>query len=257
MPVWILRFANLLRKKIFTTIEINMCNTSKESMIANFDGQSKMKEYFNLIPNIYGISSYLINDSNCGVKLYSFPLYLGVENEFFTSSVSSSLSNIVFMGSLIKRKNIDEILDLAVDFKDLTFHIIGDGFMRDELEKDSSSNVIFYGKLTHDKISDVLQNIDLHILLSRSEGFPKVILETASAGIPSIVYGDYGAEEWITNNVNGFVLSRKEDVIEKIKELMLNPEMLILNSKEAVKLADKFSWDKLIKKWEKEILKLK
>ena len=257
MPVWVLRFSNLLRKKIFTTIEINMCDTSKESMIRNFAGQRKMKEYFSLIPNIYGISDYLINDSNCGIKLHSSPLYLGVEKEFFTSSATNSLSNIVFIGSLIKRKNIDEILDIAVHFQGLTFHIIGGGSMRKELEERSTNNVIFYGKLAHNEIGKVLNKVDLNILLSRSEGFPKAIIETACAGVPSIVYGDYGADEWIENNVNGFVLNTKEEVFLKIKELIDKPELLIANSEKAIKLAEKFSWKKQIKVWEQEIERLR
>ena len=257
MPVWVLRFSNLLRKKIFTTIEINMCDTSKESMIRNFAGQRKMKEYFSLIPNIYGISDYLINDSNCGIKLHSSPLYLGVEKEFSVRVITNFLLNIVFIGSLIKRKNLDEVLDLALYFKELTFHIIGDGCMREELEERATNNVIFYGKLTHEKMADILSKIDLHILLSRSEGFPKVILEAASAGIPSIVYSDYGADEWIENDVNGFILNTKEEVSLKIKELTDKPELLVANSEEAIKLAEKFSWRRLIENWEKEIYKLR
>tara|TARA_X000000368_G_C22771510_1_gene597390 strand:+ start:180 stop:740 length:561 start_codon:yes stop_codon:yes gene_type:complete len=91
MPLWVLRFANLLGKKMFTTIELTMCDASQQSMIVNFDGQSKMKEYFDQIANIYGISGYLINESDCGIKLSQSPLYLGVENENF---IISSFKNL-------------------------------------------------------------------------------------------------------------------------------------------------------------------
>ena len=158
---------------------------------------------------------------------------------------------------MIKRKNLDEILDLAVHFKALNFHIIGDGNLRVELEGKATENVMFYGKLFHDEMNDILLKMDLHLLLSRSEGFPKVILEAALVGIPTIVYNDYGADEWINNNKNGFVLSSKDEVIEKIKELIQNPELLVSNAKAAFHLAEKFSWQVQIKEWEKEIAKLK
>ena len=41
-------------------------------------------------------------------------------------------------------------------------------------------------------MSELLKDMQLHIFPSRSEGFPKVILETACAGVPSLVYADYG-----------------------------------------------------------------
>tara|TARA_B110000908_G_scaffold22494_1_gene25483 strand:- start:679 stop:1713 length:1035 start_codon:yes stop_codon:yes gene_type:complete len=257
VPVWMLKLSKLLKRKLFTTIEINMCDRGRENMISNFGGSKRMQEYFSFIPNIYGISKYLVKNSNCGVKLNPFPLYLGVDNKFSEVTTSTSLLNLVFIGSLIKRKNLDEVLKLAGHFKNLKFHIIGEGKLRKELEIRATNNVIFYGKLSHNEIIKVLNKVDLNILLSRSEGFPKVILETASAGIPSLVYNDYGAEEWIMNNKNGFVLKTIEEVFFKIKELINVPELLVLNSKGTVKLAKNFAWKVQIKEWEKEILKLK
>lgn len=257
VSVWVLRFAQFLGRKVFTTIEINMCDGSKENMINNFFGIENLKKYFSFIPNIFGISKFLITQSNCAVKLHPIPLYLGVESNIFKLSSISKLSNIVFIGSLIKRKNLDTILDIAKEFSTLNFHIIGDGELRRSLEMKATDNVIFYGKLTHNKIADILSNMDLHLLLSKSEGFPKVILETASAGVPSMVYNDYGAEEWINTNKNGFILSNKDEVVAKIKELIDNPELLISNAKEALKLAGQFSWTVQIKEWEKAITNLK
>jgi len=144
--IWILRFARLLGKKIFTTIEINMCDRSKDNKIDSLGGPDKMKKYFNLIPNIYGITKFLIRESKCGVQLNNTPLYLGVDENSFKLSSINSLLNIVFIGNLIKRKNLDEVLDLALHFRALTFHIIGDGSLRDELEERASGNVIFHGK---------------------------------------------------------------------------------------------------------------
>ena len=80
------------------------------------------------------------------------------------------------------------------------------------MENKSTTNVIFFGKLNSYEISNHLQNMDLHILLSRSEGFPKVILETASSAIPSILYDDYGADSWINHSENGFVVSTFTEV---------------------------------------------
>ena len=45
-------------------------------------------------------------------------------------------------------------------------------------------------------------------------------------------------------------------MIETIKNLINNPELLALNSKNAKKLAKKFDWKNIVKHWEEEIIKL-
>ena len=98
--------------------------------------------------------------------------------------------------------------------------------------------------------------MDLHILPSRSEGFPKVTLETAAAGVPSIVYDDYGAEEWITSGINGWVVKTIDDIISVINDIKNNTEKLQEVSQEAIKLGESFDWKVRIKEWEKVIEEL-
>ena len=99
--------------------------------------------------------------------------------------------------------------------------------------------------------------MDLHFLPSRSEGFPKVVLETASSSIPSILYDDYGADSWIDHSENGFVVSTFEEVKSIIDNLIENPDLLIRNSENVLELAEKFDWKIIIKSWEKVIDNLK
>ena len=68
-PIFCLRICRLLGKKVFTTIEGNMCDKSKTNMIDNFGGKDKMLHHFYLISNIFGITQYIINNAKCGVIL--------------------------------------------------------------------------------------------------------------------------------------------------------------------------------------------
>ena len=58
------------------------------------------------------------------------------------------------------------------------------------------------------RAKQILKTVDLHILPSRNEGFPKVVLECAAAGIPSLLFSDYGAKEWMEG---GFVVDKKRN----------------------------------------------
>ena len=247
-PRILLRINKIFGTKLFTTIEGNMCDTSKESMIRNFAGQRKMKEYFSLIPNIYGITKHIIQNAKCGVKLNNSPLYLGVEKDDFIPEKKQTLKNIVFIGSLIRRKNVKEFFRLANIFSNLNFYIIGNkkylrmfkkrrtnlkdkwknkGNKNEKIE--FSDNIILHGKINREDLPEKLKEVDLLFLPSRSEGFPKVILEAAASGIPSIVYHDYGASEWMITNENGFVVNSFNDVKDKINQIINNPDLSFAN----------------------------
>jgi glycosyltransferase involved in cell wall biosynthesis len=257
-PKFILTLSNLLGKKIFTTIEANMCDKSKErNMIKAFGGQDKLINYFSYFNNIFPITKYILDNSNCGVHLKRKVLYLGVDRDSFAPILKDNLRNIVFIGSLVNGKGTHEFVQLAKIFTKFKFHIIGDGPLRKELENISSGNVVFHGLLANDQLKHVLNNMDLHLLLSRNEGFPKVILETAASGIPSILYSDYGAEEWIRHRKNGFVVNNIQDVVEIIKKLEKNNILLSEMSKEVSNLSKLFDWKLIIRDWEKVICNLR
>ena len=253
-PRIVLKIASFFHKKIFTTIEGNMCDTSKKNMISSFGSINNMIQHFSLIPNRFGITKGIIENAKCGVVLNSVPLYLGVEKIKFNYNKSrKKLRNVVFIGSFVKTKDIDEFIQLSSYFPEISFNLVGDGPESKRLKYISGDNVIFHNKLNHECLSKLLRDMDLHFLPSKSEGFPKVILETASSAIPSIVYKDYGANEWITHRENGFIVSNFNEVIDVLHELIKRPDFLERNSQNVLELADKFDWKIVIKDWEKVI----
>ena len=82
-PKLALKLANLLDKKTFTTIEGNMCDTSRRNMIDSFGSLENMKNHFSLISHSFGITSEIIKKADCGIKLEKHPLFLGVESNYF------------------------------------------------------------------------------------------------------------------------------------------------------------------------------
>ena len=98
--------------------------------------------------------------------------------------------------------------------------------------------------------------MQLHIFPSRSEGFPKVILETASSGVPSLVYSDYGASQWIDNYQNGFVVQTLDEMKAVVEDLLNNKVSLNQISKNAIQLGLSYDWKFKIKLWQDVILAL-
>jgi len=99
--------------------------------------------------------------------------------------------NILFIHHLSPRKGsreLPEIISKTVkDNSKVHFHIIGDGPDADWLKQETETfkkNVTFYGSLPLKKVVAFYKAADIFIMPSRSEGFPRVILEAMAYGVP-------------------------------------------------------------------------
>ena len=254
---------NLLKKKSFSTMEGIIDEIALKNAIEIMGSEEKYLISRKKFDKQFSITNYMknYNYNKRGIQTEEKILYLGVNSEDFNiNTKKKSLKKVIMIGNDLVRKGIYDYLKLAKKFPDILFFIAGSGNgkidLNTEIKKKKLKNVIYKGLVKKDQLIYLFKNCDLHILPSKSEGFPKVTLETAAAGIPSLVYSDYGADEWIKHNHNGWVVNSIDDMIETIKNLINNPELLVLNSKNAKKLAKKFDWKNIIKHWEEEIIKL-
>jgi len=255
-PLWVLKLAKLLKKPIFTTIEGNVTDLSKSNLISLFGSENKMKNHFSYFKQVFGISPFLIKETQSVISIKDTPLLLGVSAHRFNPKIAQKLRSIVFVGGLIKRKRVDEFLQLTKSYPQINFNIIGNGPEKDNLAKNASSNVVFHGILSHAKMNEIFQQSDLMFLPAKSEGFPKVILEAASAGIPSIVYNTYGASNWMEHRKNGFIVNDFHEVKVIINELLNNSKLLQSVSENTKELANGYNWENVITDWEKVIVNL-
>jgi len=255
-PVWVLKLAKWLKKPIFTTIEGNVTDLSKPNLIGLFRSQQKMKNHFAYFDAVFGITQQLTNSTHQVIKMRETPLFLGVDLNNFSHHNKEKLSSIVFVGGLIKRKRVYEFIGLAKLYPNIQFKIIGEGPEQQSFQNNPPANVTFLGKLNHKEMDVIFPSSDLLFLPSKSEGFPKVILEAASAGVPSVVYDSYGASDWMDNKKNGFVVSTFKQVEELVNELLENPTLLHEVSSNTQELAHRFDWKNIINDWENVIIDL-
>ena len=254
----------LFKKKSFSTIEVILDQDNLDAAIEVLGNYENVLTSKTFVTKTYAITNFLgqYNYERHKICVEPLALYLGCDTGSFMNSMvkSGELRKVVYIGRLKKRKGIYDFLNIAQHFPDLVFYIFGDGEENAAVEKyiaeNKSGHIKLMGVANHATLSAYLKEADLHILPSRSEGFPKVTLETAAAGVPSIVYDDYGAQEWITNGVNGWVVKTVDDMISIINDLKNNPQKLQAFSREAIKLAISFDWEVRVKDWEEAIEQL-
>ncbi len=128
--------------------------------------------------------------------------------------------SVVQIGNLQPIKNISLTIDLAKLLPNVNFYIVGSGVLEQDLKQQAKvlNNVIFIPFTQY--IGSVLENIDIHIMPSHSEGLPTVILEAYQYNIPTIAHSTGGIPEIIEDGKTGYLI--KENNVEEYQKVLQN-----------------------------------
>ncbi|HEX2928413.1 MAG TPA: glycosyltransferase family 4 protein [Candidatus Binatia bacterium] len=124
----------------------------------------------------------------------------------------STQFKLVTVGRLIALKQIDRLIAAIRDRKNIGLVIIGDGPERGPLEnlareQGLTERIYFAGQKTNQETLSLMAGCDLFVLNSTHEGFPHVVLEAMSLGLPVIATAVGGTPELIHNGVNGVLVA--------------------------------------------------
>jgi len=114
-------------------------------------------------------------------------------------------------------------------------------------------NVIFLGERTD--LDEIFPLMDVFVLASHREGFPRTIVEAMASSRPTIATNIRGCNEAIDNNENGILIKLKDSssLSNAIITLLKNPSLSNKLSKNARKKAEEeFDENKIFNKIEKE-----
>jgi len=145
---------------------------------------------------------------------------------------------ILFVGRLVKQKNIPFLVEIikgvtarSID-KKIHFTIIGDGPLRhyllDQINRNHLGDFIDYRQeCSRQEMVQIYAKSQLLILSSLYEGFAKVFMEAAAAGLPIVSTRVSGVSNIIINKENSFVLEQGdlEGYLERIFELIEQPSL--------------------------------
>lgn len=119
---------------------------------------------------------------------------------------------IIYVGKLIKRKNVDKCILCLQDLSlKVSFDIYGSGPELPYLQKLAqesrcSANITFHGQVAHEKIADIMENGDIFIMTSVGETFGLVYLEAMAFGNIVIGSRNEGIDGVIVDGENGFLV---------------------------------------------------
>jgi glycosyltransferase involved in cell wall biosynthesis len=153
---------------------------------------------------------------------------------------------LLYVGRISKDKSLDFLLDafhkIAEKKPSTKLILVGDGPYLQALKRKTrkaagSANVLFTGRIDHEKLPLIYSGSDLFLFPSKTDTFGKAVLEAQACGLPAIVSDEGGPKELIVHGKTGFVVESDNiaewvNKIETIFTIMTNNPGEYLKMKE-------------------------
>lgn len=180
---------------------------------------------YKYVPHIDGIFGF----GDLAVRYYRniskrwdvFPFQYVTEASKRTLPPPSGKVKLLFVGSLIPRKNVQIVMEALKDNSDIDFTLVGDGEERVKLEVIAQKNRIntrFLGIRPMNEVPEIMQQNDVLILPSLHDGWGAVVNEAMSLGLYVIVSDRCGAKALIADETDGLIFKSKD--VSSLKEAL-------------------------------------
>jgi len=178
--------------------------------------------------------------------------------------------NLLTVSRLVPRKGHLRTLEVVAKLKDqipnLNYTIVGEGSMKDELQKkieelQLASIVKIVGRVIDVELNEIYRQADVFVMptvggQADREGFGTVYLEAATFGVPSVASNLPGVDEAVLNEVTGLLIvdgdigALREAILCLWHELETRQRLGLAAKNRAV---SEFTWEKQIVKFKKYV----
>jgi glycosyltransferase involved in cell wall biosynthesis len=173
-----------------------------------------------------------------------------------------SIPTVVFIGRLKRHKLPDHALRafalIKEELPNSKMWIIGDGIMRNHLERMNIKNVVFYGHAKNDLKYELLRKAHIVLMPSVREGWGLVVTEANAMGTPVVAYNVPGLRDSIINGKTGVLVrdNSPQNLADITISLLTDRALLKEYSTNALEFSTQFSWDNTAAAFDKIIREL-
>jgi len=204
----------------------------------------------------FDISEFEIIKNAIAQKEY--PMTIGTKNSVFT---------ITYFGRLKKYKSVQHLISafarLYETHKNIRLDIIGKGNYRSQLEKQCLEMGIaevttFHGFVSTQTRNQLLSQSHIVVNTSMKEGWGITNIEANACGTPVLVADVPGLRDSLNEGISGLKYQYGDitALYTSLKQLLLDPDLIINLSNGAIDWAKTFDWDYSAKEMENMIKKV-
>ncbi len=246
-------------KKKYKKPHIAICHASDIEVLEKYKiyFSTALKDALNNADAI-GARTYWIRNKLSFKNVFLVPSGIKKE-EITTKTFKEKKMKIVCVSSLIKRKNLSELIKAMSDFKDIELEIYGSGNQEKKLKKLAQNlNIKFMGQKPRKEVLKALEDAKIFILPSKKETFGLSYLEALAKGCIVICTKNSGMDGFIINEKSGFLVEPNAKSIKILlkKIINMNEEKLGKISENAIKLAEELEYYKCAKNYFQNIKKV-
>jgi glycosyltransferase involved in cell wall biosynthesis len=213
--------------------------------------ESKWLSYYKDIPTATVSNSTKEDLEALGFKkIFLVPEGLSVTPLSEVRQKESTSPIITYVGRLKRHKlphhAIQAFSIIKKAIPDAKMWVIGDGYMRKELEKKSSvRDVTYYGRVKDEVKYEMLSRAHLVLVPAVLEGWGLVVTESNAMGTPAIGYNVLGLRDSIRNKETGLLVKENTPscLAHTAISLLKDQQLLSKFSSNALAFSKQFSWD--------------
>jgi glycosyltransferase involved in cell wall biosynthesis len=155
----------------------------------------------------------------------------------------------IFVGRMGHAKRPDHVVEAFIHIKkrlpDAKLWMVGDGAMRQELEKNKLDGITFFGYVAAEKKYELMSRAHAILVPGVREGWGLIVTEANAMGTPAIGYNIHGLRDSIRDEETGLLCEpNPEGMAEQALEFMRDTDMQAKFSKNALEWAREFDWNK-------------
>lgn len=171
---------------------------------------------------------------------------------------------IIAIGRLSYQKGFDLLVDawalLGKRYPEWTLRIYGDGPdylpLKQKIDILQYNNIDLCGPI--DNVEKIYSEAAIYVMSSRYEGLPMVLIEAQSYGLPIVSFNcPHGPAEIVEHGVNGLLVESGSvaHLASSLEKLMLNKSLSKEFSANALRSAERFQIENIVRHWEQELLR--
>lgn len=204
---------------------------------------AKRKLNIKQIEHVYGV----------GMNTTRFEKELTNEEKLeFRRSLEIKENDIVFsyVAELNKNKNqillINAINELKEKYDNLKLLLIGDGplinyYKKIIKDKNLQDNIKVLGRRRD--INEILSITNIYLASSLREGLPVNVIEALYKSLPIIARDNRGHRELVKNEINGFIIYNKKELINRIENIINDKKSILIYQNNSKNIAQKYLFD--------------